>query len=139
MSNQPRRSESEVLPAITLDVEPTSEGLRLMSEQLELFLRDHDVPAPVGARLVSVANDVAFAVASALERPPVGRLQADADIGLDDTQLVLIAGDHRLPDVYAALRPHLDDAARQCDDFTAALAPNAELHVWARFRLNRAF
>jgi hypothetical protein len=132
-----RRTDSEVLPAITLDVEPTDAGLRAMSAQLGAFATDHDLPADVGSRLVSVASEVAGAVAGALDGPPVGRLQADADIGLADTQLVLIAADHRLTAAYPALRPLLDAIARRCDAFVAELSPSSELQVWACFRLAR--
>jgi hypothetical protein len=135
LSNRTRRSESDVLPAITLEVEPTDSGLRLMAAELTAFAKDHELPGAVGARMVSVAGDVAGALLAALEAPAVGRLQADADIGVEDAQLVLIASDHRLPDVHASLRPVLDRLGAQCDGFAAELAPNGDLQVWARFRL----
>jgi hypothetical protein len=137
VAGQSRRIDSEVLPAITLDVEPTHAGLQAMSAQLGEFARDHDLPAQVGSRIVSVASDVAGAVAEALAGPPVGRLQADADIGLADAQLVLIAADHRLPAVYRSLRPQLDAVAARCDAFVAELSPGSELQVWACFQLAR--
>jgi hypothetical protein len=124
-----------VLPAITLDVEPTDAGLQGFSEQLAAFAHNHGLPETVASRFVAVASDVTDIVAGTLDAPPVGRLQADADIGLDDVQLVLIARDHRLLDVYASLRPRLDRLASRCDAFAAQLTPNAELQVWACFRL----
>jgi hypothetical protein len=123
-----------VLPAITLDVEPTDAGRRHLSAKLTAFAQDHDLRDTVAARMVSVANDVADVLAGALDAPPVARMQADADIGLDDAQLVLIAEDRRLADVYASLRPRLDRIASQCDAFAAQLSPNAEVQVWACFR-----
>jgi hypothetical protein len=136
--NRAEGSESEVLPAITLDVEPTTEGLETMSAQLAAFAHDHGLPALVGSRLVSVAADVADILAGGLAEPPLRRLQADADIGLADAQLVLVAGDDRLAALYASLRSRLDRIARRCDAFVAELAPNDELQVWACFRLARA-
>jgi hypothetical protein len=123
-----------VLPAITLDVTPTALGLQLLSAKLTTFAHDHDLPEPVVTRMVAVANDVADVLVGALDAPPVGRLQADADIGLDDAQLVLIAADHRLLDVYTSLRPRLDGIAARCDAFAVQLTPNAEVQVWACFR-----
>jgi hypothetical protein len=130
-------ARSEILPAITLEVEPSAAGLRGMSEQLAAFARDHELPGSVASRMVSVAADVANVVTGALSAPPISHLLADADIGLDDAQLVLIAEDHRLPELFASLRPRLHRAAIRCDGFAAELAPHAELQVWARFRLAR--
>lgn len=124
-----------MLPAITLDVEPTDAGARLMAAELAAFAEDHELPPPVASRMVSVASAVAAGVVATLAAPPLGRLQADADIGLDDAQLVVIAGDDRLRDVYPALKPVLDGLAARCDAFAAELAPTGELQVWARFRL----
>jgi hypothetical protein len=126
-----------VLPAITLDVEPTDAGRQHMAAQLGGFASDHGLPADVGSRMVSVASDVADVVARALDGPPIARLRADADIGLGDTQLVLIAADHRLPGVYRSLRPRLDGIAARCDAFVAELSASSELQVWARFQLAR--
>ena len=123
------------MPAVTLDVEPTDAGLELLSAQLTGFARDHDLPETVTRPMVSVASDVAEVLAGALEAPPVGRLQADADIGVEDAQLVLTAEDRRLLDVYASLRPRLDCIASRCDAFAAQLTPNTELQVWASFRV----
>jgi len=125
-----------VLPAITLDVEPTDAGARLMAAELAAFAEDHELPPPVAAGMVAVASEVAAAVVAALAAPPVGRLQADADIGLDDAQLVVIAADDRLRDAYASMKPGFDELAARCDAFAAELAPTGELQVWARFRLN---
>jgi hypothetical protein len=135
VANRVTRSDSEVLPAITLDVDPTGGGLEVLTARLTEFARDHELPDSVGPRLVSVASDVADALTSALAAPALGRLRADADIGVDDAQLVLIAEDHRLPGVFASLRARLDGIASRCDGFAAELAPNAELQVWACFRL----
>jgi hypothetical protein len=123
-----------VLPAVTLDVVTTDEGMQQMSAQLTAFAHDHGLPRPVGSRMLSVANDVARLVSRALA-PPVTRLQADADIGPADTQLVIIAGDERLSDVYASLRQDLELLEPRCDGFAAELVRGAELEVWARFRL----
>jgi hypothetical protein len=124
-----------VLPAITLDVEPTARGLELLGEKLTAFARDHDLPETVVSRMASVASDIADVLAGALAAPPVAHLQADADIGLDDAQVVLIAEDHRLVDVHASLRRRLDGIAARCDAFAAQFTSNAELQVWACFRL----
>jgi hypothetical protein len=56
-------------------------------------------------------------------------------IGLDDAQLVLIAADHRLVDVYASMRPRLDSVGPRCDAFATQLTTSGELQVWACFRL----
>jgi hypothetical protein len=133
--NRVTRSESDVLPAITLDVDPTDGGLELLIARLTEFARDHELPDSVGPRLVSVASDVADVLTGALAAPALGRLRADADIGVDDAQLVVIVEDHRLPGEFATLRPRLDHIASRCDGFAAELATNAELQVWACFRL----
>jgi hypothetical protein len=128
---------TDVLPAITLDVEPTPPGLQHLSAQLTTFATEHDLPETVAMRLVSVASDVADVLTDSLEAPPVARLQADADIGLEDAQLVLIATDERLLDLHASLRGRLDTIAARCDAFVTQLTPSAELQVWACFRLGR--
>lgn len=133
--NRSRHAQSEVLPAITLDVEPTDAGLELLSARLTTFARDHELPDTVASRLVSVASDVADVMTGSLDAPPVARLQADADIGLHDAQLVLIAADHRLVDIYASMRARLDSVAPRCDAFATQLTTSAELQVWACFRL----
>jgi hypothetical protein len=129
------RDDPDVLPAITLDVEPTAAGLREMSAQLAAFARDHGLSGAIGARLASVAGDVTHLVLGALTEPFAGRLQADADIGPADAQIIVIAADQRLPGVYGSLRPRFDAIAARCDDFAAELAANSELQVWARFQL----
>jgi hypothetical protein len=123
-----------VLPATTLEVEPTSAGLRLLTEQLTAFAHEHGLPEEVASRLATVASDVAEVVAASLD----GRLQADVDIGVADTQLVVIARDHRLAEVYGSLRPRLDRLGSRCDGFAAELSSGSELQVWARFRLASA-
>ena len=127
-----------MLPAITLDVEPTDAGTQLMAAELAAFAEDHELPPPVASRMVAVASGVAAAVVAALAAPPLARLQADADIGLDDAQLVVIAGDDRLRDVYPSLKAGFDVLAARCDAFAAELAPTGELQVWARFRFAMA-
>ena len=124
-----------MLPAVTLDVEPTDAGLQLLSARLTSFAHDHKLPETVVSGIVSVASEVGDVIAHSLDAPPVARLQADADVGLDDAQLVLLAADHRLPEVYASLRPRLERIASRCDAFATQLTPAAELQVWARFRL----
>jgi hypothetical protein len=135
LANRSRRNDSDVLPAITLDVEPTDAGLRQMSEELAEFARDYELSEPVVSKLVAVAGDVTAAVTRDVAAPPLARLTVDADIGPSDTQLVVIAADPRLPAAYASLRPSLDRAKAQCDGFAAELGRDAELQVWARFRL----
>jgi hypothetical protein len=122
----------EVLPAITLDVEPTPPGLEAMVARLTAFGREHDLPGGAATRLVGVAIDVA----GVLTTSPVEGLQAEADIGDDNAQLVLIAAHPDLPERYAALRERLDAVAARCDAFAAQLMPNAGLQVWACFRLD---
>jgi hypothetical protein len=134
VSNRSPRTDTGVLPAITLDVTPTPPGLRHLAAQLETFAQEHDLPADVATRLVAVASDVAEVLTAAVESPPLGRLQADADIAADDAQLVLIAGDHRLPDRYPSLRGRLERLSTRCDEYAAQLTPSAEIQVWARFR-----
>jgi hypothetical protein len=135
VSDRAPGSESDLLPAITLDVDPTDAGLQQMTAQLTAFARDHALPDPVGSRLVSVASDVADVVTSVLGAPPLARLRAEADIGDADAQLVVSAGDERLVAAYGSLRALLDRIAPRCDRFMTELAPNAELLVWACFRL----
>jgi hypothetical protein len=133
VADDPRRSEPDVLPAITLDVEPTDAGLRRLSAQLAAFGRDHDLPDSVGARLVSVAGDVTDLLLAAVTSPFGGRLQVDADIGISDAQLIVIAEDHRLADRYRSLRERLEAIGSRCDSFAVELAARSELQVWARF------
>jgi hypothetical protein len=135
MSNRSRHTRSDVLPVITLEVESTDDAdLQWLLEELTAFAHEHELPAAEASRFVSVASEVVEVVAAALDVPPVRRLQADADIGRDDAQLVLIATDHRLSELYAAMRPRLDDIAARCDDFAAQLCRASELQVWASFR-----
>jgi hypothetical protein len=137
VAKRSRRSDSDVLPAITLEVGLDASGLSQMSTQLEEFADHNDLGEPVAERLVSVARDVVEAVLRAVPAPAGGSLTADADIGWDDAQLVVIAADPRLPDVYASLRPTLDRAAARCDEFAEELGRDARLQVWGRFRLDQ--
>jgi hypothetical protein len=135
VSHRSRSTHSDVLPAITLDVTPTAAGLQLLARQLTTFAYEHELPEDVATRLVSVASAAADVLAGSVGSPPVGRLQADADIGRDDAQLVVIATDHRLIDRYAGLRERLERLDERCDGFATQLTPAAEVQVWARFAL----
>jgi hypothetical protein len=135
MAGRARPSDPEVLPAITVEVEPTERGVAAMESELDAFAREHHLSAPVRERLVMAAGEVAAILVRACDGPPVRRLQADADIGVTDAQFVMIAADDRLPAVYAALRPRLAGPAVRCDGFSHELTPSPELHVWGCFRL----
>jgi hypothetical protein len=134
MSNRSRHSRSDVLPVITLEVEPADGAdLQWLLGELTAFAHEHELAEAEASRFISVASDVVEVVADALDAPPVGRLQADADIGRDDVQLVLIATDHRLSHVHTSMR-RLEGIASRCDDFATQLTRASELQVWASFR-----
>ena len=127
-----------MLPAITLDVEPTPPGLQRLSAQLTAFASEHDLPDSAARRLVGVAGEMADVLVSSLDAPPVRRLWADADIGREDAQLVLIASDQRLLDRYGTLRGRLAAIASRCDGFATHVSAGVEVQVWASFRLGTA-